>query len=73
MSLILKLSGSALDEYFREQQSRLIKHTRNHEWHKPKGLPWLTYCDECGLIWANNKNTMKRVKQGCVFYRLKEY
>ena len=69
---ILKLTGNSVDEYFREQKSRMIRYTRNHDWHTPRRLPWLTYCDECGLAWKKKKNVQKSIKKGCVFYRLKE-
>lgn len=67
---ILKLSGTEADRYFEEQKKRLIRHKQGHQWITPRRAPWLTYCDECGLIWLNNRATEKEIKRGCVFYRL---
>lgn len=67
---VLRMSGAAADRYFEEQKQRLIRHKQGHRWTTCKKSPWLTYCDECGLVWLNNKRTHKEIARGCVFYRL---
>ncbi len=61
-----KLSGAAIDDYFRNIKQKRV--TEGHRWLNPKGIPWLTYCFNCGLIWAKNKITQKSIKQGCISY-----
>lgn len=70
---LIKLSGEALENYFAELKARQVEIRKpNHDWHTPKRLKWLTYCDDCGLVWSSNKATQKAIHKGCIQRRLRE-